>query len=581
MQNKIDIKTFLLNNQIDFLILKNTNEFFSEYLPQKQQFIKAISGFSGSNATIIFTKYKNYFFTDGRYLLQAKQQLNKAIFEIVDTSVWQWLQQHCQDKQKIAMVDSFVSIDEWQKYNQINKNIILIDKKAIDPLEHFWSNTEISDIFTCADDICGATSWQKRQKIIEQHPNKTFFISSSENICWLLNLRGKDLLNTPIFFCFAILQPDKQVILFANIDNKKQLLLKKQKIKVVPLNEMTAFLNLFSTNNNQIYSDFSTTNCNIYNILLKNNFIIYKQNCPITIAKAIKNPAEIAGAIKSCYQDGIALNKFLYWLQTKFNKKESISEFTAQQYLAFLRRQSPDFFYESFDAISAFAENGAIIHYKCNPNTNLLMKSNSLYLIDSGGQYLGNDFYGTTDITRTIAIDKPSDAMILHYTLVLKGHIALARSKFPKGTTGSNIDALARFYLWQFGLDYAHGTGHGIGSFLSVHEGPCAISKNNQQPLLPGMILSNEPGFYLGNNYGIRLENMILVKEYNEDFLCFETISLAPFDFNLIDTKMLTYPEKKWLNDYHQLILQKIGNNLDEKEQEWLKNILSQFKSLT
>jgi Xaa-Pro aminopeptidase len=200
--------------------------------------------------------------------------------------------------------------------------------------------------------------------------------------------------------------------------------------------------------------------------------------------------------------------------------------------------------------------------------------------VDSGGQYLGNDFYGTTDITRTIATDKPSDAMILHYTLVLKGHLAIARSKFPKGTTGNNIDALARFYLWQFGLDYAHGTGHGIGSFLSVHEGPCAISKNNQQPLLPGMILSNEPGFYISNNYGIRLENMILVKEYNEYFLCFETISLAPFDFNLIDTKMLTYPEKKWLNDYHQLILQKIGNNLDEKELEWLKNTASQFKSL-
>jgi Xaa-Pro aminopeptidase len=580
MLNIFDIQQFLSDKKIDFLVIKNTNQFFSEYLPQKQQFIKHITGFTGSNATVIFGKEKNYFFTDGRYLLQAQYQISGSMFVIIDitsTSIKTWLDKNVKATQKIAFIDSLINVYEWQQYNELSQNIVLINSLDLDPFQNFWSDQNESSAFVCSDETCGLSSLNKRQQITSANPQKTFLLTNPENICWLLNLRGRDLLHTPIFFSLAILHPNNKITLFANLENIQHLNLAKNFIELFSLNQVENFFATFHLHKNQIYTDFTTTNCYLYNILLNNNFTVYTQKCPITQQKTVKNLREITGAYQSARLDSIALVKFFYWLQHNHKTKQSITEAKAQQHLEFLHRQSVDFFYESFNTISAYESNGAIIHYQCTPDSNLILNSGSLFLIDSGAQYLGNDFYGTTDITRTIALGKPSTEMILHYTLVLKGHLAIARAKFPKGTKGYQLDSLARQYLWQFGLDYAHSTGHGVGSFLGVHEDGCGIGKNNQNVLLPNMILSNEPGVYLVHKYGIRLENLILVKEYNDDFLCFETISLAPFDYNLIDTKMLTYPEKKWLQNYHQTIWQQTSQHLTEAEKKFLLDCVNKF----
>jgi Xaa-Pro aminopeptidase len=293
--------------------------------------------------------------------------------------------------------------------------------------------------------------------------------------------------------------------------------------------------------------------------LLKNYFEIIVKTDPIEIAKSQKNSAEILGAIKAHEADGLALTKFLFWLEKSLKNGAEIDEILAAEKLLEFRAQNPAFLYPSFNSISAFASNGAVIHYAPTPKTNKKISGNSLYLIDSGGQYFCDDFCGTTDVTRTICVGDPSAEMIENFTRVLKGHIALARVKFPIGTTGSQLDALARFHLWQAGLDYDHGTGHGVGSFLSVHEGPCGISKRAHQELLPGMILSNEPGFYLDGKYGIRIENLMLVEKINDKFLGFRTLTLAPIDERLIDFKMMTYPEKKWLENYHGEVARNLG----------------------
>jgi Xaa-Pro aminopeptidase len=242
------------------------------------------------------------------------------------------------------------------------------------------------------------------------------------------------------------------------------------------------------------------------------------------------------------------------------------------------RKESADFLYPSFASISGFASNGAVIHYHATKETNKKISGDSLYLIDSGGQYFGENFCGTTDVTRTVAIVKPTAEMIGNFTRVLKGHIALARIKFPLGTTGAQLDVLARSHLWQAGLDFDHGTGHGVGNFLSVHEGPCQISKRGHQALLAGMVLSNEPGFYKEGEYGIRIENLMLVEKFNEKFLQFRILTLVPIDPSLIDFKMMTYPEKKWLKQYHEIIFAVLQDKMNVEEREWLEVLAGFYK---
>lgn len=540
------LKSFLLNQNIDFFLLPNSDEFFSEYLPESEKRIEALTGFTGSNAIVIFATgnkgEKSYFFTDGRYILQAKNQLDLSEFEIFDMAETPLFSPLPKDK-KIAADPRLTSVNFAKKFPFV---------EFVETRDFFHSKASSNGYFSLPDKITGADSKTKIAQVLQGLNADALLLTKPENICWLLNIRGRDLEFTPTFLTYAILTKNGETELFKNEIPE----LKKEITKI------------------QI--DESYTNCWLYNELKKRGFELINKNDPIDLIKSQKNSTEIFGAIKAHEEDGLAVTKFLFWL----SKQSDADEILAAKKLHELRAQSPNFFSESFATISGFADNGAIIHHHSTPATNKKISGDSLYLIDSGGQYLGKDFCGTTDITRTIAIGTPSAEMIENFTRVLKGHIAIARTRFPRGTSGAQLDILARQHLWRAGLNYNHGTGHGVSSFLSVHEGPCAISKRGHQELLPGMILSNEPGFYKDGGYGIRIENLLLVEESkHQDFLQFKNLTIAPLDPRLVDFKMLTYPERKWLINYHQEIYDKLNEKLDKENRVWLKEILLRWNS--
>lgn len=564
------IKNFLIENNFDYFLLPNSDEFFSEYLPRHQKRIEFITGFSGSNATIIFGQNKNYFFTDGRYILQAKQQLDLNEFEIIniaDKPLFSWLKDNVDKTQNLALDPKLLSKNFIEECENFLSKITFLQKN---PIDEIWLDKSIikgSQVFSLPLNLVGENFEQKKSKLLDGFLSDAIFISKPENLNWLLNIRSDDVDYTPLFLAQALLFKNGKLVIFANEERFENINL--ENVEIISKEKFEEYFKRFSSQKILIQIDKRATNYWSCEVFEKNNIKYFHKNCPIEILKAIKNSHEIIGARKSHYHDAVAIARFLFWLEDSQKKQQIISEISAQQKLLEFRQKCDHFLYPSFETISGFEANGAIIHYRSTPQTNKDFLGNSLYLFDSGGQYFGDNFCGTTDITRTIAIGAPSTEMIEDYTRVLKGHIALARIKFPRGTSGSQLDVLARSHLWNAGKNYDHGTGHGVGSFLSVHEGPCSISKNSHQALQIGMILSNEPGFYKEGEYGIRLENLMLVTEFDEKFLCFETLTLAPFDFNLIDFKMLTYPEKKWLAEYHQNILRTIGEELNYQELSW------------
>lgn len=591
------LKSFLKDQKIDFFLQPNSDEFFLEYLPESEKRIQAVTAFNGSNATVIFGQEKSYFFTDGRYILQAKNQLDLNEFEIfnmAEKSVLAWLEENLTSEKKLAFDSKLISTSFFKSLERISKNLVL----GKNPIDSLWKNRPLaknSPIFFLDEKVIGKNSIEKRHQICASLKADALLITKPENICWLLNLRASDIEFTPFPAIYAILFKDGKMDLFANEKRISDLEnINLQNVNLIEENCLDLRISFLGKSIKTIQIEERALNYWLYQLLEKNHFQIISQTDPIELPKSLKNSAEITGAIKAHEIDGLAVTKFLLWLQDC----GEIDEIKAAEKLLQFRKESPNFLYESFAAISGFASNGAIIHYHSTPQTNKTFicnseldvchaepveaskndQKNSLYLIDSGGQYFGTDFCGTTDITRTIAIGKPSAEMIENFTRVLKGHIAIARTKFPRGTTGAQLDVLARQHLWRANLDYDHGTGHGVGSFLSVHEGPCGISKRAHQPLLEGMILSNEPGFYKEGKYGIRVENLMLVEKFNEKFLQFRTLTLAPIDASLIDFKMLTYPEKKWLKEYHQNISQKLENFLNKNEKMRLQKLINSYE---
>ncbi len=568
------LKTFLKEQKIDFFLLQNSDEFFSEYLPESEKRIQYLTGFSGSNATVIFGEQKSYFFTDGRYTLQAKNQLDDdefEIFNIAEKSVLSWIENNLDAKKKLALDTKLASVNFIKACEKLDINLVLLDANPVDEL---WKNRPAkpnSAVFILDKKAVGVDTKTKRELILSSLEADAQIITKPENLCWLLNIRASDVEFTPLLLAYAILYKSGEVELF--VDQKRVSDLKNIELKEVKFFEPDQFSSRLK-NLAKVQIDLATTNYWIYDLLQKNSCELVNKTDPIELAKSCKNSAEISGAIKSHEIDGLAVTRFLFWLK---NCGE-IDEIKAAEKLLEFRRDNQNFLYESFAAISGFADNGAVIHYHATAATNKKISGNSLYLIDSGGQYLSEDFCGTTDITRTIAIGEPSAEMIENYTRVLKGHIALARAKFPRGTTGAQLDVLARNHLWQAGLDFDHGTGHGVGSFLSVHEGPCGVSKRAHQAFLEGMIISNEPGFYKNGEYGIRIENLMLVEKINDKFLKFKTLTLAPFDTDLIDFKMLTHPEKKWLFEYHQKISTTFKDKLEPEIINWLEESLVKFQ---
>jgi Xaa-Pro aminopeptidase len=548
-------------HNIDYFLLPNSDQFLNEYLPNSEKRIEFLTNFDGSNAFIILNKKQSYFFTDSRYLIAAKQQIDRKIFKIIDIAKQnpqKFLQKNCQNK--LITFDPQLHSAKFiynLKNNDLNLRSIY-DFFEQNPIDKIWQDREIlkSEIFLHKEKFTGVKYQDKIAKIYDKisQNSDAIFIISPESCSYLFNIRSFIIDYVPTCPSFAIISKNKDILLFLeeenmNIDVKESL----KNVKITNFDNLSQKISDFCNQNNikNIEIDLNQTNYHIFNILQKCELNITDKIDPVILQKAIKNKTEINGMKVAHKKDGIAVSKFIDWIKKHPNQSE-ISEIIAAEKLLEFRKEDPDFICPSFETISGFAENSAIIHYKVTEKTNKYFDKNSIYLVDSGGQYQ----YGTTDITRSIAIGEATEQQRIDFTLILKGHIALARAKFPIGTKAHQLDILARQFLWQEGKNYGHGTGHGVGYFLNVHEEPCSISpKYNEFPLEEGMILSNEPGFYIENQYGIRIENLILVKKSEiEGFLEFETITLAPFDFDLIDLDMLSQEERDWIDDYYDRV---------------------------
>ena len=404
-------------------------------------------------------------------------------------------------------------------------------------------------------------------KILKKRKINKLLITAPENLAWLLNIRGKDSKYSPLPNCHAILDNKKKITLIVNekkINNKfKQHF--KNIINYINPSHINKCLDNLDHKKFFLIDKFSCSY--FYKKLIEKRFLYDEKNDPIYILKAKKNSVEISNSIKSHILDGAALTKFIYWIKNNINKFK-ITEISAEKKLEKFRKKSPNYQFPSFSTISGSGPNGAIVHYRASKKTNRLIKKNDIYLCDSGGQY----HYGTTDVTRTLCFSKQSQKIKNIFTKVLKGHIGVVTYNLNKNTTGKDLDIVARNPLKKSGLDYAHGTGHGVGYFLNVHEGPQAISKFNHIRLKQGMIISNEPGYYEADKFGIRIENLVYTKK-RKNKLIFENLTLAPIEKDLINFKLLNNKEKKYLNEYHKKVYLTLNPYLNRSEKHWLKSI--------
>ena len=573
------IQNWLKKNSKDIFIINRTDEFLGEYIAPYAERLKWISNFSGSAGRAIIEQNKAYIFIDGRYTEQAQNEIDTTLFEIKKIQdYWIHLQKYNFKKSTIILDPLLHSIREVKKIKKIFlKSNITLDFPKKNPIDLIWNyklHNNKNTAFIHEKKYAGESSQRKIkriQKIIKSKSIDFYFLNSLDSIAWLLNIRGNDIKYTPLLFCYLIIPRQGRVELFIDKIKKKYL--------INYLGNTTNF-NSFEKIDKYLLSidikktigmDENSTPYHFKNIINSLGLFNFHFNNPCLYPKAIKNKIEIQGAINANIRDGLSVTKFLYWLKNKIVVGE-MNEIKAADYLFKLRKKNNLFHSLSFESISAFARNAAMPHYSVTKETNLSFYDNDIYLIDSGAQYKD----GTTDITRTIIIGKPSDEQMDRYTRVLKGHIAIARITFPLKTKGFEIDPLARKSLQEINCDYNHGTGHGIGSFLSVHEGPQRISKfrsENDVAISEGMILSNEPGYYKKGEYGIRIENLIICRPKGKNKLCFETISWAPFDRDLIKISLLNKDEIKWIDNYHHNLYEKISPNLSVKEKKWLRSV--------
>jgi len=548
---------------IDGYIIPKNDEFFSEYSANDR--LKAITNFSGSAGYSIILKNKKYLFVDGRYTIQAKKEVGKS-FKIVDLH-------------KIINCDLFKNLTigfdpkiftskQIKNFFYKNNRVKSIDSNLIDQI---CKNKVKSSkpFFSLKNKIVGEnykTKIMKMRKYLNKNKSDYLFITAPENIAWLLNIRGHDNPNSPIPNCHLIINNKKSFYLISSKD-KVSKLISENKIKsdqvIEPKNFNKFILNL---KGKKIIIDKNTCSIFFENIL-KKKFKVLSVGDPIYSLKSLKNKTEIKNMLNAHIFDGVALTKFIYWIKN-INKK-TITEFDAQNKLESFRKRNKSYLYPSFNTIAGAGENGAIVHYRAAKKNTKKINKKDIFLCDSGGQYK----YGTTDVTRTICFSKPKKNIKNIFTRVLKGHIAVVQSNLNKYSSGNLIDIRARKFLKEINLDYQHGTGHGVGFFLNVHEGPQGISKYNKIKLLEGMILSNEPGYYKKDKFGIRIENLIYVKK-NKNKLCFENLTLAPIDKDLINFDLLTNDEKSYLWKYNLDIYTKLHKYLNPSEKRWLATFI-------
>lgn len=585
-----DLRAELERRTLDGFVLPRGDEHQGEYVSPRAERLLWLTGFSGSAGACIVLAKRAAIFVDGRYTLQVRDQVDGSLFEychLVDHPPAAWLAANAASGMRIGYDPWLHSTDSAERLRQAcAKAGAVLVPLASNPVDAVWTNrpqTPMGPVVPQAVAYAGKTAAEKRAEIASRLVADRIdaaVISAPDSLAWLLNLRGGDVPHTPVALGFAIVPADTAQPLDLFIETLKLTPAAKAAlgngVRLRRPEELGAALDALGTAKARVLTDRLTASAWIDQRLSDGRAVLARDVCPCALPKACKNPQELAGIRAAHLRDGAAVTRFLAWLAAE-GGRGVFDEIALAERLLDFRKQTGCLRDTSFSTISGAGPNGAIVHYRATPATAKLLVPGMVYLVDSGGQYED----GTTDITRTVAIGPLEDGFAREvadrFTRVLKGHIALARARFPAGTSGSQLDVLARRALWDAGLDYDHGTGHGVGAFLSVHEGPQRISKMpNSVALLPGMVVSNEPGYYKTGAYGIRIENLVAVAEFpkapsaERAMLGFETLTLAPIDRNLVERGLLDADERAWLDAYHARVAAEIGPLVDDATRAWL-----------
>ena len=569
-------------NYIKAFIIPSTDPHLSEYVAPHWMSREWISGFTGSAGTVVVLMNEAGLWTDSRYFLQAAKELEGSGITLYKEmlpetpSITKYLSQKLKPGESVSIDGKMFSVQQVEQMKEELAAYSLQVDLFGDPLKRIWRDRPSipnSPAFVYDIEYAGKSCEEKVTAIRDELTKKgayALFLSALDEIAWTLNLRGNDVHCNPVVVSYLLITQDDVIYFISPEKVTKEVneYLKEQHVKLKNYDEVETYLNTFTGRN--ILIDPKKTNFAIYSAINPKCNIIRGES-PVALLKAIRNEQEIAGIHAAMQRDGVALVKFLKWLEEAVPSGKE-TELSVDRKLHEFRAAQPLYMGESFDTIAGYKEHGAIVHYSATPESDVPLQPKGFLLLDSGAQYLD----GTTDITRTIALGELTEEEKTDYTLILKGHIALAMAKFPVGTRGAQLDVLARMPIWKYGMYFLHGTGHGVGHFLSVHEGPQSIRMNeNPVVLQPGMVTSNEPGVYKAGSHGIRTENLTLVCKDKEgmfgDYLKFETITLCPICKKGIVKEMLTNEEIEWLNNYHQIVYEKLSPNLNEEEKVWLQ----------
>ena len=578
-----NLRAAMQEHGIDAYLIPSGDAHKSEYVANRWKTRAWLTGFTGSAGLAIVTQNHAGLWTDSRYFLQAETQLADSEFVLHKQGIphapehLAWLRDNLESEDTAGVDGRQFSVGDIKSIQAKikTKNADLVTD--LDLIEEIWEDRPAlpsEPIFAHSVDFAGRSRAEKLAEIREQMTADYYLVTALDEIAWAFNLRGRDVECNPVFYAFAVIGKE-QTWLFTNIEKVTEELtntLAQDKIFLKPYVVIKTFLSNLHEEATVQY-DKGTTNIQLFEAIQKGQAKAEKNI--VQQLKAVKNPTEIAHTRRAMVKDGVALLRLYRWLE-KTLAERSVPETEVAEVLANYRSQQKDYYGESFDAIVGYKGNGAIVHYRAEPDTCADIKTEGILLLDSGGQYLD----GTTDITRTVSLGAATDEEKFCYTRVLKGHIELAAAVFPVGTRGAQLDTLARMHLWQAGLNYGHGTGHGVGFFLNVHEGPqgfapSPVTSRGTTVFKPGMITSNEPGFYKDGEYGIRIENLVLCVEAGENeygkWLKFEDLTLFPIDTDLIDKKQMTQREISWLNDYHAKVFAELSPELNAEETEWLR----------
>ncbi len=581
------LREAMKDHGVSVFLVPHADEYQNEYLPERAERLAWLTGFTGSAGFAIATHDTCVVFVDGRYTLQARDQIDPSAFSLeslTELPPSKWLEQNCSKGDVIGYDPWLTTHAELATYSKRVSKSGAILKQVPNLIDAIWTDQPDApmapvsihpETYACKS---AAEKLEEIQAVLRTKKADFTVLTDPASLAWLFNIRGQDVVHNPLPLGFALIHADAQPVIFMAerklTEPVKDYLSKISAVKDPAELETTLES---ASENKTVLIDTRRVPVALTAIIESHSGTIKEDRDPVILPRAIKNKTEIEGARAAHIRDGVAMCKFLHWLDaqptgsvTEIDAAKALERFRVDNAIA----MGSELKEISFDTISGSGPNGAIVHYRVTEESNRTLGDGELFLCDSGGQYAD----GTTDITRTVAIGNPPAEAVRDFTLVLKGNLAIATARFPKGTRGIDLDPLARSALWQDGKDFAHGTGHGVGSYLNVHEGPQSISKRGMEPLLPGMLISNEPGFYREGSYGIRIENLVFVKDAEKgagstiETHSFETITLCPIDRRLIDATLLTPFERETLNAYHADVWDKLSEHLNSEEREWLKS---------